>query len=313
MPAVSGLNAVHVFGDTLRVNDLLSYPRVRLDRIPGWNTKPEVPDARDKAVGRPMREKARSTQADGKPLVYEGKIECQNQDQLEEYLDVISQVFSRNDEMVVWVYPYYRSEVFWYTARVTAFDPPEEYPDARALGRHTAGYERSFLLGLRMGDPRKYSADLRVATDGPMPGTEIPRAGGLTAPFTAPITATSGAMGYLYPPVTTVAGTIVVENGGAPSDELILTVTNRATGPLDIVNDTNGGRLTTSSVSDDVIVIDFRKRTITGKQGKDLTPYITIESTWWDAGMNALNSGQNYIRNFNQNGRMQVSYWPAYF
>src|SRR3954447_11985615 len=94
--AVPGLNGTHTWNDDVVLNDRTVWPRVKLNRIPGLHTLPELEDQRDLPVGA-MGEIPRPSLTRGKSLVYEGTVEARTQVELEAFRSDLLQAFMARD------------------------------------------------------------------------------------------------------------------------------------------------------------------------------------------------------------------------
>jgi hypothetical protein len=306
--SVPGLNAVHEICG-VRLNDLSVFPRVRLRRIVGWNTRPEMQDFRDVPIGRAFRETPRRTQLASKALVYEGTIEAQDQDSLEEFIDELLGAFSSVQDEVHNVWPYAGGEGYFWQGRVSAFDPPEELPGS--VHTITRGFQRPFTLGVRMTDARKSAWPELEVSAGDVPGlVPIPEGPGLIVPFNVgDVIPAQDSVGPLFPlpPDYDGQGIWLFNDGTAPAD-LVVFATADGAGTVDIRNASIGRRLRATPLGVSASVeVNFRNRTVISN-GSAFTERIDAAATdWWDANVPGLRPGWNKIT-----GATKVRYFHAY-
>jgi hypothetical protein len=284
---VPGLNGIHTWNDGVALNDLSVWPRYRLLRIPGLHTRPEMEDTRDQPAGR-LGEIARRAILRGKNLVYEGVLEARNQDELEQARDALLAAFTTTTEGRMSITRADGSDPFFYTARCTALDPPEELPDAAALHRSTYGYERAFTLGLRLSDPRFYSDPAK----GPLQtGAVVPQAG-TPLPWRLPVA--------LIAPGAA-SGVVVVTNAGTAPADPVVEMHGPALTPA-IVNDRLGlqVRLALSLAAGQFVRVDFRDRSLLLGGSEDVGALLDRDATtWWDdadLSQMGLQPGDNPLR-----------------
>lgn len=229
----------------------------------------------------------------GKPVVYEGTVEARSQGELDTFHDALEKAFAVTAErqMVISPRPPFAGGPYFYTARVTALDIPEEHPEVEALRRQTLGYERQFTLGLRLSDPRFYASVLKTYQTALL----VPSSG-LSLPWTLPVS--------LPAPGDSSASVTAINTGTAPVDPIVdLYGPGRALG---IANDTIGVQLRTKSTlqvaQGQFVRVNFRDRTLLLNGVDDVRSQLDRESTtWWDDPMNGIISGSNVMRFIGEN------------
>lgn len=275
--SVPGLEAVHIWSDLVAMNDLGNFPRVRLRRIPGFHALPDFEDNRTPRFGQ-IGENPRFSIPNGKNVTYEGTIEALDNDSLREFEGRLGSAFSRRDgRMSITPFNWSSSQPWYYDARITAFDPPEELPES--MRTFTQGFERKFTLGLRMSDPRFYTAVRTAEARTPA----VAAVAGIQLPWRLPVVIpdlTGGSSGVLT----------VVNLGSAPVDPVI-DLYGPAKNPW-LENETLGVGIYFKEVeiaNGSFIRLDFNSRSILLDGADELRGKLNDEeSTWWDPGVPGL-------------------------
>lgn len=267
--SVPGLNGVHTWNGDVALNDTV-WPHVRLSRIPGLHALPELEDQRDNPVGM-MGELPRRSLSRGKTVVYEGTLEARSQAELDDFRSSLMQAFMVRDSRMV-IAPKSGAGVnYFFDARVTALDIPEEYPDVSTLRSQTLGFQRAFTLGLRLSDPRFYE----IAVQGPFQTAVVVAQGGLALPWVFPVA---------IPDPGSASGAVNIVNGGTAPTPPLVEMWGPALNP-GLVSDTvnEGLRLALSLAAGQFVQVDFRNRTLLLNGNEDVSGQIDRDrSTWWD-------------------------------
>jgi hypothetical protein len=130
------------------------WPRYTIKQITGLRSIGDPEDNRDRPPGRAI-EIARRSQRRGKTVVYEGRIKARTLIQLEEACAALSAAF---DDLSAEG----RMDVDWHPLYTAAAAIPAKFFEARALTceivdvQDADGWERSYVVGLRMGDRRYF-------------------------------------------------------------------------------------------------------------------------------------------------------------
>lgn len=309
-----GLDARQTWDDAFTLNRWTDdagaelWPRVLIDEIEGWRSRPDAEDNRDPAIGR-IGEIPRRGQLRGKSLTYKGRVEALSATELEGYADEFEAAFCHTEtgRMVGTTHPlrpHQAAVVF--EAEPTGFDCPEEL----TYGPHheNRGFGRPFVLTLRMSDPRFYALDGVAIASGEAPVVAF-SAGGLALPQTPPVSPPAIAPAslpiYAAPPPDTV---YAFNAGKAPVDPLI--EVDGSSPVLEAL--TLGKELVLTGAGAGTHVVDFRRRTVTtnGQDRPDL-PDLAL-SDWWDEAIHGLVPGLNEIRVAGAGpGAVRVRFRPA--
>jgi hypothetical protein len=189
--------------------------------------------------------------------------------------------------------------LYTYYARAVSVDGPEN--QAVAQNRVTLGYERGFVVTLRMSSPKFYSVDEEVFSTGAI----APVAQGIIPPVIPPITIQPSEEG----------GVVTVFNKGtAPADPLL-----RIWGPItspEVRNEAVPASLDflgVSLLSGDFLDINFHTRQILLNGVSDYGR--KRRGDWWDRGIPGLIPGNNRLKVFGTDvadpARMDILFKPA--
>lgn len=284
---VPGLTGLHRWNNEVSLNDLGSWPRVRLTSIPGLHTLPDLEDQRDTPAGR-SGEIPRRAMDRGKQVVYSGVLEASSLGELEELRAQLLGLFMTRDSRMVITRTVGDPEenyAHFFDARVTACDIPEEMPDPSALRRETYGHERNFTLGLRLADPRFY----RDPADSIDTGLITPESG-TPLPWTLPVVLTPGGSN---------GATMSVDyKGNAPTSRAVFDLWGPVTSP-GLKSETLNRQLVFNTVipSGSFLRVDFYTRTLSWNGIEEVSFLNRDVSTWWTGDMPALAPNQiNVIR-----------------
>lgn len=309
LPPVPGTEGRLVWGtgtDTLTLNDKTAgLPRYYVSTMGGWRSTGDVELPAEANTGR-MGERPRLGFRRGKTITLEGVTQAQNlaalrsaeDDLIDAFWDTTQEqrleIQTKATPGGVWVPRYFLM------ARPVSVDGPEMQPVSPF--RETSGYERSFVVTLRLSDPTFYFVTQTVAT-GPLLSAS---GSGVLVPFTPPITLPAGASG----------GSLSVTNDGKTDANPII----RLDGPIkdpDIYNDTIGRHLSLLGVeigSGSWIDIDFKERKVLLESVSDFRNYRAGD--WWDRNVPGLVPGLNTIRVLGSQmsspqTRITVSFFPG--
>lgn len=265
------------------------WPNYRMQKIEGRHDKADLEDKRDPATAR-LGEIARRTLKRGKTEAWTGTVRARSLPELRAGVSALAAAFTGDDEGEMTIHApasYPGLPDFTYRARCTAFSAPDEQtrgPDAQETG----GWERDFVLTLRLSDPRYFSAIERQAT-APAPSFS-PSGWQLPVALPAPISGDQ----------VTLTNLLVVNGGTAPA-EPILELRGPVVDPWFVNLDVGAAiyfeRGSLSVGGSQTLTLDFQARTITldGQPvSRDRIDWSI--SNWWDAGMPGLATGEQAIR-----------------
>lgn len=268
---IPDIDAIHTWNEEFPINWLWetgaapNFPRVRIDPLnglPGFHALPEGEDRRDTPIARPLIEIPRQSYRQGKSLVYSGWLEARNEPDLDQLEDSMTSAFQSMDAGQMVIEQFSTGEKYLYTARCTALSIDGNAPSS--MRRMTNGYERTFVLSLRMLDGRfyKFEEETAIASSGPMNTVEV-NAG------SAPVD-----------PVFTIGGPT---SGGSPS----------------LINTSSGRALvmTTEVAAGQIRTVDFAQRAIFNNVGVDVTDSVldSDQTDWWDRGVHGLIPESNTV------------------
>jgi hypothetical protein len=139
------------------------WPRFKVKRVIGLMGNGEPEDNRDRPPGRPI-EIPRRSERRGKTVVYEGVIQARTLLQLREAESTLRAAFDDLEGEG-------RMNVSWHPLLEAFADVPPKYFEARSTSgveiadvQEAEGWERSFVIGLRMGDRRYFDETSGVHT-----------------------------------------------------------------------------------------------------------------------------------------------------
>jgi hypothetical protein len=138
------------------------WPHFTIDRLTGLMSTGEAEDNRDRPPGRGIEIPRRSVRR-GKTVVYEGRIRARSLLQLREAEAALRAAFDDNSAEG-------RMDVDWHVLFTAASAIPAKFYEARALPCEIEDvqggekYERSYVVGLRMGDRRYWDAAAKTSS-----------------------------------------------------------------------------------------------------------------------------------------------------
>lgn len=250
------------------LNDLAAFPQVKVRKIQGLGSLPEVDTNVDQPSTR-MGEIPRAVYSRGKTLVYDLEIRADGLRGLRQMDFALKRAFSERSllgRMEGIPHPNFDpGDHYYYDARVTAFDGDEDWSDASKL-RHPRGpWIVGRTLALRLLDPRAYWTALQ-ATGGKADGATHVCTNLGNAP-TDPIFTIAVALG----------------------DDIVLT-------NADIVTPAGPVALTFADMpAAGSLVVDMKERTAL-LDGDDVSGhFVSASSTWWDELVASMRVGTNGI------------------
>ena len=279
LPNLPGLEARFVWkgpiGDFVINDQIANPPRAFLRTIGGWRSTADAELPAEKNMAQ-EGERPRFGLRAGKTLTFEGKIEAKSAAQCRSFADdMLAGFWETTQEYVMeiqvrtagaWV------TIFTFNARAISVDSPE----AQTVGpnRGTYGWERGYVITLRMGIPKFYSTqEVNVQT-----GAVVVGSTGIIPPFTPPI---------LLPASATGASVDVLNEGGAPADPLL-----RIWGPVSdpvVTNDDLPASLSFPGVqlaNGQWLDVDFVTRQVLLEGQSDFRRF--LRGGWWDRGVPGL-------------------------
>lgn len=287
--SVPGLDAKHTWNGGLVLNDDLLTPyHYALSEIGNWRSLPDTELAADPAISR-HGEIARSSKRRGKTIAYTGAVVARTGPDMHEGADKLLAEFFDTEvgEMLVTPFAGVGGPSYFYLARPLSIVSDDKW----VVGPHASrsgGWERAFVLSMRMDDARFYAtAEVEVQSGGTL--TNVPA--GQPWSWT---TNTSG-----WPAQPNSVG-ISVTNAGKADADPVLELGGRNSGSVVAPRVANwvtktGLRFSEGLVlaAGDSIVVDFANRTcIRSSNGEDVDPYrIADYSDWWDDGVPGLLRG----------------------
>lgn len=255
---IAGLEAVHTWDERVTLNELVSFPRIKLDKITGLGGTPDQPIQQDSLIGR-IGEIPRFAVKRGRTITYEGSVQGRDRVETRGLLGLMAYGFAPMDErqMVVTLNASLGGDTYTWRGRVLDYQPSEEIVSGPSL--NTRGWERPFVVSFRLSDPRFYALD-------PLSET-VPR----------------GPSGHT-----------ITNPGSAPTDPVV--VLTGPYDAATLTNATVQGTLhfTTPITTGKFLLIDFKSRTIIDQDGNDARSHLDlVGSTWWDSGVYGLAPGDN--------------------
>jgi hypothetical protein len=281
---ILGVEGIHTFRSFV-MNDLTDDPRVKVDRVLGLRSIPELTSSQDKATGR-MGMIARRSDRVGKIVTYEGMLQATNLADLLTISDDMAAAFMTTDEHEMEVAPHSEdpnvatlpTRTYW--GRPASCDISAEY--AATIRNYKKGWETVFSLILELSDPRLYHPTLHTLTD---------------------------AVGPLSIAATNAGNCdteAIITVNGANIEDLTLTNTSFAN-PKTLLLD---GMVAGDNV--DQIVIDSKRRRIRKGSGANLMEFYDPTSTWWDLGQDFLQAGANVVTCSGTNvADFEIKYYDA--
>lgn len=269
---VLGLEAVHRWQDgewyALSIGDMAANPRFKLDRISGLHSLPEADDNRANRTGM-IGEIAYPSDIHGKTVVYEGRVQAKTLKGLRDASQDLRLAFSGRNalgRMEVSPHASYGALQHFYGGRVLQLDMDDE----QFTGAHNVWpYQRRFILGIRMLDPRFYEATLQSDSGNAYGATVESYQNHGTAPSEPVFTL----QGPVY-------GNIIIERTSPDPRKLRFSAV-----PMGLIA---GG---------DSVVVDFGARSVVASNGLILMAYFDFEeSDWWDPQVDGLAPGAQNVR-----------------
>jgi len=283
--SVPGLDATHVWNSTITLQGdsdaILTPPYYLIRKIPGWRSTPDTEDSAETAQGR-VGEIDRATKRAGKTVAYECVCVGRTPLQMHEGMDALLEAFQDTTpgEMVVSPFTSSFGSSYFYRARALALISDEEWIAGPSHTR-SGGWERAFILSLRMHDPHLYSTTAVSATSG------LPT---VVTPAGMPWAWTNNATGW-----STYSVYVDVTDTGKADAEPVIDLYGPVTGPR-VINEVGkvGLRFDPNLVIPHLnfLRLDFRRRTTLYNGITDYDSYRTQEnSDWWDDGVPGLVRG----------------------
>jgi hypothetical protein len=305
-PVILGLEARHTWNGIITLNNLDSYPRFSVQTIQGLRSKADAEDNRDPSTAR-RGEIPRKSRRRGKTITYEGMTEARNDLDLRQAESILSAAFEDIDnegEMVITSHPLFPDPPppVLYRARAISCEVVEAVASPK---KYTLGHERSFVLTLRLSDPRFYIAQQA----GPFETGALTSDIGISLPVTAPFT---------IPAPGGLAGIITITNDGDADTDPIIDIYGPIINPI-VENQTVGASLIFSGLEiedGDFMRVDFKARKIMLNAINDYRSKLDrVASDWWDNDVPGFQSGDNVIKfsgeNASGNSRAVVTYYHA--
>lgn len=231
------------------------WPRYEIVRISGLTSTGEPEDNRDRPPGRAL-EISRRSQRRGKTVTYEGLIKARTLIQLREAEAALRAAF---DALATEG----RMDVSWHPLYAAAESIPPKFYEARALTCEIAEvqegerWDRSYVVGLRMGDRRYFDAEIHTASAS-ITETEV----GASTMFTFPLIARGPVLRLEVPAV---------------AESIGVTVLNVTTGKSLTLNMPEGW-----SGAD--LILDFDAQTIVDTGGTDRSAFLSpTDISLWKA------------------------------
>jgi hypothetical protein len=260
-------------GAAVTLGEQAANPRYKLDRITGLFGLPEADDLRAPRAGG-IGEIVYPGNARGKTVTYEGRIQAQSLQQLRQMAATLRRAFAHRSwqgRMDLVPLAAYGTDEWSFIARAVALDMDE---DQDVSLRHTWGpFQRTFIIGLRLADPRFYYKARTLA--------------GYTVATGSP-----GSVNVL---------------GNAPADPKF----DIPVGAGANVSITSGGKtLRFLGLPAGTLSVDFAARTAY-VGGTDVSGYQDFNvSNWWDENVHGLEPGTNSLSVTGGSGAWQVGWWP---
>lgn len=281
---IPGLEYRYRWNDEVWINRREVYPRVKLNRITGLSSIPELYGENEQATRR-NGEIPRTAFRTGKTVTMEGAVQAESLDELREFVSEIEGAFYGTSEgqMVATQHPDYGAVGRFFWGRPVMLEIPEEQTVSAQRADH--GYSRPFSLGLRLSDPRVYDV-VQIAKDSSLVAT----VGGIAFPITFP---------FEFEQATNQSGLAVIDNPGKLDTDAVIDLYGPCRLPI-IENLTIGAKLRFDNLeiaTGDFIRVDFRNRVVLRNGADDWTHKINLTaSDWWDAGVPCLIPGENTLR-----------------
>jgi hypothetical protein len=285
---VLGLEALHTWQASewyaLTIGDLAANPRYKIDRISGLHSLPEGDDSRGNRTGQ-IGEVAYPSDIHGKTVVYEGRIQAKTLKALREATMDMRSAFSRRvteGRMDVAPLDAYGTVDHYFHARAIQLDIDEEQLTGP---RNLWPFQRRFILGLRMSDPRFYAPTLITDSGKPLGLTVTSYQNDGNAP-TDPVFTIEGP----------VFGNIIIERTSPNPKQLRFTSLGEGEIP-----------------AGETVTVDFATRTATVTNGLVLMGHYDFAlSDWWDPQEEGLMPGAQNIRvQASGTGTWGISYTSA--
>lgn len=232
-------------------------PVIRLDRIGGMYSLGEIEDLRASRTGA-IGEIVYPSLMRGKTVTYEGRVIGTTLQTMRQWITLLRNAFTdtvNERRMTIHPDPLYGTGDFYFMARPMAFECDEE--QIYAATRRPSGFQRNFILTLRMSDPRFYANGVDEWDTGSV---------------------------------------MVFNKGSAPSDPTVIISGIDDPKDVWAQNLTTGGKLLFKELpSTEDVQIDFRK--CSAWQGEQQITHLlrVAESNWWDYEQPGVAPGQNEI------------------
>jgi hypothetical protein len=283
--SVPGLDASHIWNNAITLQGdsdaILTPPYYLIRKLDGWRSLPDTEDSAETAQGRPG-EIPRATRRAGKTVAYECVCVGRTPIQMHEGMDALLEAFQDTDpdgEMVVSPFTASFGSSYFYRARVLALISDDEWIAGPSHTR-SGGWERAFIVSLRMHDPHFYSTTAVSAT-----GTAW-TTGATGMPWAWTNNSAFYSVNSVYVDVT---------DTGKANAEPVIDLYGPFTGPR-VVNELAkvGLRFDPNLVipSGQSMRLDFRRRATLYQNLIDIDSYRVQEnSDWWDDGVPGLVRG----------------------
>ena len=281
---VLGLEGIHRLAaptdDYFDMNLRSGWPRIELDRIAGLHALPDADDNREATYAQ-HGEEIYASLVRGRTITYEGRVLARDLYSLRAHSLLLRRAASkgrlREETITVRPHDAIGGNTHQYLARVLAL----EMDDEQIIGVDTmpTPYQRSFVLTVRMSDPRFYLAGVDITAGG---------ASGATVTVTNPGTVASDPVFYF--------------NGPTPGDLTIERLDNLAYRKMVYEDVETTGQMR----------LDFSDRTFTRVSDGESFEHKRAfsESSWWDPENVGINPGTTQIK-VTGGGTWNVHFTPA--
>jgi hypothetical protein len=288
---IVGLEGRHSCG-LMTLNNLTTWPRFKLEGIPGLRSLPDFDPIQDAATGR-IGEVPRLGERRGKSITYEGVLQALTLLSFREMSALMPSHLASTDELK-WIAAPHPSDPnktvlptrFFHARTVEATVSETWHEHMRTKER---GFIAPFSVVLRLSDPRYYHGDEKVYQSSTL---------ATTTAWGIPITPD----GETDSPSDQMVSLDVANDGNYHTESLItVSVNSGASDPIInpvVVNNTDGVFIRFRELTLDPgegITIDSRRRRVVRFNGNNQRHKIDPTSTWWDRGVPNLKPGTSKI------------------
>lgn len=304
-------SAIVMEGDNETLESFPSEPYYVLTEIGGWRSLPDTELASDPAHSR-HADVPRTSKRRGKTVAYTGSVVASNPSDMHEAADELLAEFFSTEPGEMLVEPLVGGASYFYRARPLSIVSDEKW----IVGPHdsrSGGFERAYVLSLRMDDPRFF-----LTTQTSAESTGNPTA----TPAGAPWSWTTNSTGY-----GTNSVAVNVTNTGLADADPVIELRGPTSGSVVAPRLANftaqvGLRFSESLqiAAGDKVVIDFAERScIRDSNGEDVDRYRVADwSDWWDDGVPGLlkNAAQSIRYGAKTTGagmKVVVKFYPPRF